>query len=286
MSKSAHVIDITEQNFEAEIVEASMTLPILVDFWAEWCGPCKTLGPLLEELADSYAGAFRLAKVDVDKNPLLASQFGAQSIPMVFALYQGGLVDRFTGVLPVPQLKAFIDSVIERCGGAAGAAEDELAAQEPVDQEATLRATLEATPDDGEALLALGSLEMGRGQGRQAETLFTKIPAAATQYDQAQAKLGALALAHEVEEAGGESQIRDLLAANPESPKERYLVACTEGARANYAKALEVMVDLVAVGGTEIKGPAKKAAATLFEAAGRGDEAIEGLRGRLSRLLF
>ena len=173
-----HVIEINESNFQTEVLEASMTQPVLVDFWAEWCGPCKTLGPILEELTESYGGAFRMAKVDVDANPMLASQFGAQSIPMVFALFKGGLVDRFTGAMPRQELKRFIDSVLERCGVAIPdleAAQSALPAND-AEREAALRARVAENGEDGEALIELGRLEMERGQRDMARELFAAVP--------------------------------------------------------------------------------------------------------------
>jgi putative thioredoxin len=280
MSACPHVVDITESNFEAEIVEASMTTPILVDFWATWCGPCKTLGPMLEALAESYGGAFRLAKVDVDANPMLASQFGAQSIPMVFALFKGGLVDRFTGVLPQQDLTRFVDSVLERCGAPAAALDAEPEPPSAEEHEAEMRVRLETQPQDGEALLALGRIEMERGLH------LDQIPAAAETYAQGQALLGALGLVSHIEAAGSESVLRDRLAADPESAEARFGVACADGARGHFNSALEALISVVASGDSALAENAKEASAILFQAAGRGDDTIEALRRKLSRLLF
>jgi putative thioredoxin len=287
MSARLHVVDITESNFEAEIVEASMTRPVLVDFWATWCGPCKTLGPMLEDLATSYGGAFRLAKVDVDANPTLASQFGAQSIPMVFALFKGELVDRFTGVLPKQDLTRFVDSVLERCGaGAPADADAEPEALSAEDHEAALKAKLESHPDDGDALLALGRLEMERGRPDPAREFLNRIPVAVGTYTQGQALLAALGLLAHVEAAGNESVLRDRLAADPDSGEARFGVACADGARGRFERALEALVAVVASGDSALVKPAKEASSILFQAAGRGDEGIEGLRRKLTKLLF
>ena len=288
MQPSSHVIEITEANFEAEILQASMQTPILVDFWAEWCGPCKTLGPILEELAEAYGGAFRLAKVDVDANPMLASQFGAQSIPMVFALYQGGLVDRFTGALPRQDLTRFIDGVLERCGGVRPEPE-EAPTDVPKSEdevEAALRAQLEENAQDGDALVKLAKIEMRRGRGDEATALLGRVTAAHESYGAAQSLVNTLALLSQIQEAGGESAVRDQLAANPENGRSRYYVACADAARARFPEALEVLVDLVAKRDPEVATSARTAAATVLEAAGRGDDQIESLRRQLSRLLF
>ncbi len=287
MQPTNHVIDITPANFEAEILQASMHKPVLVDFWAEWCGPCKSLGPILEELAESYAGAFRLAKVDVDANPMLASQFGAQSIPMVFAIFQGGLVDRFTGALPRQELTRFIDAVLERCGVPRPEGEEERPLPEgSPEQEAAWRSRVAQSGEDGEALIGLARLEMGRGQSTEARGLLESVPGAHEQSQEARALLAVLDLGQSAEVAGDISTLRDQLANDPSSPSLRYSIACAAGATARFAEALETLVDLVAERSPEVQADARRAAATILEAAGRGDDRVESQRRRLSRLLF
>ena len=282
----AHTFDVNESEFKQEVLDSDT--PVLVDFWAEWCGPCKTLGPILEELTESYGGAFRMAKVDVDANPMLASQFGAQSIPMVFALFKGGLVDRFAGAMPRQELKRFIDSVLERCGVAIPDLEAAQAAPPANDaeREAVLRARVAENGDDGEALVDLGRLEMERGQRDQARELFAAVPPSHDAHIGAQNLIAVLELADRTEEAGGESSFRDRLAAEPEAVAPRYYVACADGARGRFPEAIGALVDLVAARDAEFSADAQRAAATLLEAAGRGDELVEQHRRRLSRLLF
>ena len=103
-----HVFDATAANFETEVIQRSLQVPVLVDFWATWCGPCKTLGPILEKLAGEYAGAFRLAKIDCDKEQQLAGMFGVRSIPTVVLIQGGQIVDAFSGALPESQVREFL----------------------------------------------------------------------------------------------------------------------------------------------------------------------------------
>lgn len=118
------MMDVTEATFQAEVLERSLTTPVVIDFWAEWCGPCKQLSPVLEKLAQEYAGAWMLAKVDVDSNQRLAQMFRVQGIPMVFAVVGGQPLDAFTGVVPEEQLRQWLDAVLKAAGGQAPVSED------------------------------------------------------------------------------------------------------------------------------------------------------------------
>ena len=293
---SDHVFDVDETNFEARVLEESMRRPVLVDFWATWCGPCRSLGPLLDELADTYAGAFAVAKVDVDSNPMIAQQFGAQSIPVVFALYQGRPVDRFVGALPRAELKRFIDSVLERCGVSIPAV-PETVPEDPIEAEAHWRAVLGDRPkgeqsawsgsaEEAEALLALGRLVLFRGQRSEAESLLGRIKADAPEYIKAESLLAVAGLMDAVVAGGGESALRDRLALTPEDQEAAYLVACADAARGLFAAALSVLVTQVSTSAGDQRARAQSAARVILSAAGRDDEAIEAERRRLSRLLF
>src|SRR5271165_2536188 len=109
---SAFIVEVTAENFEREVVERSLTVPVVLDFWAEWCGPCKMLGPVLERLAQEYAGRFVLAKIDTERSPELALQFGVQSIPMVYGVRGGRVVDGFIGVQPETAIRAWLDRLM------------------------------------------------------------------------------------------------------------------------------------------------------------------------------
>jgi putative thioredoxin len=158
--------DVSEQEFEAKVLEHSKQVPVVVDFWADWCGPCKALSPALERAAGARSGQVELAKVDVDSNQMLAARFRVQGIPAVKAFRDGQVVSEFTGALPPPQVERFFDQLVP-------SEADELAARGADEQdEAALRRALELDPHNATARRALGRLLLGRGDASEAVELL------------------------------------------------------------------------------------------------------------------
>ena len=179
------MINVTVANFEAEVIEASMHTPVLVDFWAPWCGPCKVIGPLLEKLETDYAGRFKLVKIDSDQEQQLASAFGIRSIPTCVLLMNGQPVDGFMGAMPEGQIKAFLDKHLP-----AGDEEAEAEAVEPDAQDALaqgdldgalekMREAVQAAPDNDDARFDLVKLLLEMGQDDDAKVAFAPVIAKA-----------------------------------------------------------------------------------------------------------
>ncbi|MBA2307962.1 MAG: tetratricopeptide repeat protein [Pseudonocardiales bacterium] len=181
-SSSPWVVDVTEQNFQTEVLERSLNIPVVVDLWASWCQPCKQLSPILERLADQGGGTWLLAKVDVDANPRISQAFGVQSIPTVVAVVAGQPVDAFNGAMPEPQVRQWIDSLVdalrEKMPGIAAAELGAGAAEAP---------ELEEEPDDPRFTAAEDALE--RGDYAAAEQAYQAILAAEPANEQADAAL-------------------------------------------------------------------------------------------------
>ena len=218
-----HVFDVREDNFEAEVLQASLTTPILVDFWATWCGPCKTLGPMLEKLAAEFNGGFRLAKVDVDKSQQLAAMFGIRSIPTVMLVKDGQILDGFQGALPEGQLREFLQRHVQPLDGAA---KDELEAapESPEETINRIQQAIAAEPERAELKLDLALALMRAGNADAAETELSSLPAnlatdaravrLRSQLDLARALKGAPSLAElqqRVQADAGDWAARDLL---------------------------------------------------------------------------
>jgi putative thioredoxin len=161
-------MDVTDQTFQEEVLTRSTTVPVVVDLWAPWCGPCKTLGPMLEKAVADTDGAVELAKVNVDENPRVAQTFAVQSIPAVFAIHNGQVVDQFIGAVPEAEVTAFI----QRLAPAPSEADTLVDAGD----EASLRRALELEPDHAGAIEALARLLIDRGDAAEALTILGRIP--------------------------------------------------------------------------------------------------------------
>ena len=230
------ISDVTEASFMADVVEASQTIPVIVDFWAPWCGPCKTLGPQLENAVIAAKGAVKMAKVNVDENQGIAGQLRVQSIPTVYAFWQGQPIDGFQGAVPESELKAFVDRVVAAGGGAADgglddaveAAEEMLADGQAEDAAQTFQAILgEDSAHAGaygglvRALLALDNLD-------EAEATLNGAPAEIAKTPELEAAFAQLELAKQAQNAGPLGDLQAALEADPNDHQ----------ARLDYAQAL------------------------------------------------
>jgi putative thioredoxin len=166
------MVDVTDATFEEEVLRRSSEVPVVVDLWAPWCGPCRTLGPIIEKVVDATEGAVALAKVNVDENPSISASFQVQSIPAVFALRDGKVVDGFIGALPEPAVAEFVAKLTPVPSEA-----DLLVAEGRRDgTEEPLRRALELQPDHEEAIVALAGLLIARGEIEEAMALLGRVP--------------------------------------------------------------------------------------------------------------
>src|SRR5215212_3948516 len=180
-------VDVTDVSFEADVLQRSHEVPVLVDLWAPWCGPCRTLGPVLEEVVDATEGKVALTKVNVDENPQISAAFRVQSIPAVYALKDGKVVDGFIGAQPKPAVEKLVESLLP--------SEEEAEVDRLVQagDEPSLRRALDLDPDHAGAVVALAELLVGDGRGDEAMSVLARIPESAeTRRVGAQARLGAV----------------------------------------------------------------------------------------------
>lgn len=221
-----HVFDASADSFEREVLQRSLQVPVLVDFWAEWCGPCKTLGPILEKLAGEYSGAFVLAKVDVDREQQLAAAFQVRSIPTVFLVKDGQLVDGFPGALPEGQLREFLGHHGIHPREGEGANDDEAAAPppDPHAEVMRLRKAIEHEPDKAEHKLDLALALLRVGGAREAEQLLDALPANLATDERAVKARARLDFAALLKDAPPPQVLEAAIAADPDDLRARHLL--------------------------------------------------------------
>jgi len=201
-STDSYIFEAGEANFETDVLQASLQTPVLVDFWATWCGPCKTLGPILEKLAGEYAGAFRLAKIDCDKEQQLAGMFGVRSIPTVVLIQGGQIVDAFSGALPESQVREFLTrhrvEPAARIEAPAQAVDENVPAETPQAAVARFEQALAAAPDDAGLKLDLALAKARSGDTANAQATLDSLPVDLAEDDRAKALSALLAMQQSV----------------------------------------------------------------------------------------
>ena len=211
---TAHVFDVDQQTFETEVLQASLTTPVLVDFWATWCEPCKTLGPMLEKLTAEYNGAFRLGKVDVDTQQELAGMFGIKSIPTVVLVKDGQVLDGFAGVLPESQLREFLSRHVQPLEATDETVEEEAAPETPQQAIDRLQQAIVAEPAKAELKLDLAVALMRAGQTDAAEAELTALPANLAIDARAARLRSELELAHALKDAPTTAELQQRVQAD------------------------------------------------------------------------
>ncbi len=280
-------IEVTDQNFEQQVVERSHAVPVVVDFWAPWCGPCQAIGPLLEQLAEEQNGNFVLAKINVDDNPMLAQAFAIQSIPAVKAIRNGAIAGEFLGAQPEPAIRQFVADLLPSEAESL-AREGTRLAEEGKTQgaESLYRAALSKEENQPLALLGLSRLLVERGDAADALALLGKIPLNAPESDAAQQLMSQIRLQQGGENAGNEQEYRDKLEANPDDLEARFELAQALAASGKYQEALAEYLEIVKKDRGFQDDGARKAMLEVFDVVGPRSELAEHFRSELAKVLF
>ena len=283
-----HVFDATSATFEETVIRTSLKTPVLVDFWATWCGPCKTLGPLLEKLAAAYNGAFLLAKVDVDKEQELAAAFQIRSVPTVMLVKDGELVDGFPGALPEGQLREFLTHHgIQPAEAAADvpAAESAPAPLDPHAEVMRLRKAVEAEPDKAELRLDLALALLQTGAAREAETLLDGLPANLATDDRTVKARARLDFAALLTEAPPLETLEAAVAADPGDLQARHLLGVRKLVAGDAEGGLEQFIEMLQRDRGFSDGLAKKSLIDAFRVI-EDEDLVGRYRRRMSSLLL
>jgi putative thioredoxin len=283
--------DVTEAEFMKEVIEASAEIPVIVDFWAPWCGPCKTLGPALEAAVTAARGKVRMAKVNVDENQMIAAQLRIQSIPTVYAFWQGKPVDGFQGAVAGSEIKAFVDKLAGLAGdGGLGealeAAETMLAEGAAVDAAETFAAILGEEPENAVAYGGLIRAHLAMGNEDQAEGLINAAPAAIAQSAEVEAGRAQLALLKQAANAGPVAELLDRVLSHPDDHQARFDLAQALHAAGKVEGAVEELLELFRRDREWNDGAAKAQLFTIFEALKPTDPIVLKGRRKLSSMIF
>jgi putative thioredoxin len=271
------VIEVDERTFQDAVLERSRSVPVVVDFWAPWCGPCRVLGPTLERLAAEAKGAFVLAKINVDENQRLSQVFRVQGIPAVKAFKDGRVVDEFTGALPETQVRAWLKRFVPTPGDDILAAAAALEQSNPAEAAARYRVALGSDPDNDAALLALGRLLVKQGDAEGVATL-RQVPSGSPLHGRAQAWL---TLADFFAEANRVPRGNAII----HEQDGRFRQAATQARQGDNAGAVDTLLEIVARDRQFRDDGARKTLLALFEALG-DDPLVSASRRRLANLLF
>lgn len=282
MPASSVVTDVTDATFAAEVLERSKSKPVVVDFWAPWCGPCRMLGPIIEKVAAETNGEVLLAKLNTDENPGTAQQYRIQGIPAVKAFKDGKMVAEFTGAIPEAQVRAFFAKLAPSPAERSAQEADALLARGDVaGAEARYREILASTPGNADAVVGLATILLSRGETAAAEDLLERVPL------DRRAKslkhrlfLEGFAQRHAGEDLQGEAQ------RNPRDARAHYRWGVMLAAREQYEPALDELLDSVRIDRAFADGAARKAILAIFDILGLDSPLTREYQRLLSQAIF
>jgi putative thioredoxin len=288
----APIKDGTEATFMADVIEASQEVPVIVDFWAPWCGPCKTLGPALEKAVTDAKGKVRLVKIDVDQNQRIAAQMRVQSIPAVFAFVGGQPVDGFMGAQSPAQIKAFVDRLIEMSGGNEGLdqaiamAEEMLAQGAVADAAQTFAAILGEEEGNAQAIAGLARAHLALGEIDRAREIVALTPKEKANDPAILAAKAQIELAEASADVGEAAELAAAVERDPNDHQARYDLATALIAKGDEAGAIDALLELFRRDREWNDGAAKTQLFKLFDSLGPKSEAAQKGRRRLSSMIF
>ena len=288
------VKDVNEDTFMADVIDASQEVPVIVDFWAPWCGPCKTLGPMLEKAVSAAKGAVRMVKVNIDDNQAIAGQLRVQSIPTVYAFHKGQPVDAFQGAVPNSEIDAFVARGIEASGGEVnGGLSDALISAEEMleggaasDAAEVFSAIIEEDNQNVKAYSGLARAKLDLEDIEGAEAVLNGVPADISDSPEIEAVFAKISLAKQALEVGPLSELEALVACDPSNSKARFEYSQALYAADNIDEAVAQLLELFGRDSDWNDGAAKAQLFTIFDALEPNDPIVLNGRRKLSSMIF
>ena len=283
---TAFAVDVDARNFNKEVLEASKEVPVVIDFWAPWCGPCKVLKPMLEKLAAEYGGKFKLVKVNSDESLDLAQEFGVRSIPDVRAIRNGKQVGSFVGALPLPQLRAFIDKLIPSASELERArAKESVAAGDDAGATAALQRAIALDAANDVARLDLAELLTRLKKLDEAEALLDSVRPNIALDDRATTLKQGIAFARSGQAGPGEDELRGAVAANAGNLDARLKLANLHAGRRDYRQAMDELLEIIRRDKEFGDGAARKQMVAIFNLATGEPDLVSEYRRKLASTL-
>jgi putative thioredoxin len=286
MSDTSYIIDVNEQNFVAQVIEASHQQPVMVDFWATWCGPCQTLIPMLEQLAAEYNGGFILAKVDVDQNQQLAGQFGVRSVPTVKIVKDGQIVDEFTGVIPDTEVRAKLDQHISNESNNKLDEANALYAQGETEQAITImQQVILDEPNNHPARIIFANLLVNEKRYDDARQLIDSLPDEEKNKAEVRALIAQMEMSNALKDAPSIDELQQRIAKDETDSDARYLLGNQLIATGDYENALEQFLQLM-IRDREFNDDAgRKSLLQVFDMLGGSGELVTKYRRKMANAL-
>ncbi len=287
MADSPHLVAVTAQNFRQVVIEGSYERPVLVDFWADWCAPCRALMPVLAKLAEEYGGRLLVAKLNTEEEQALAAQMGIRSLPTVQLYRDGRPVDQFMGALPEAQVRAFLEPYLPReSDGLLEQIGDRLMVGDLAGAQAALDLARAKEPDNPRLFLVQVQIQAASGDTQGAEALLERVPLELAKDPEVLALRGQLRFANLAAGAPSEDELAARLAANPKDSEASFLLAARQAATGDFATALASLLALLKRDRAYGDDAARKTMLLIFDLLGGEDPLVTAYRGKMLSALY